>query len=361
MWKRIDIALGERAVLHEDGKPVRWLGPGRYRVFTWPAKLEVIKLYTDRLTAQLRSEQAALAPADELRVVELGAAERAILWQDGVPQRWLKAGRHYVWTVDPSVRVEVIDTSGVATAPLMAQTRAVVDGADYRETTVPQGCVAVRYVDGVLDEVLGPGRHAAWTCTKTVEYAVLDMRERVMPVSAQEVMTKDRVSVRLNAAVVYRIADARQVAEAARDVDEQLYLASQMALREAVTARTLDELIAAREALTEEVTAPVKRRGAELGLAVERVGLKDVILPGDMKTLLNRVIEAKKQAEANVILRREEAAATRALAQTAQLLADQPVLLRLKELEAYKELAESVGQVHVVLGEGATPQLQLKS
>ncbi|RYD74807.1 MAG: slipin family protein, partial [Verrucomicrobiaceae bacterium] len=80
----------------------------------------------------------------------------------------------------------------------------------------------------------------------------------------------------------------------------------------------------------------------------------------EMKDLLNRVIQAQKEAEANVILRREETAATRSMAQTAKVLAENPLLVRLKELEAYKDLAAKVGQVHLVLGEGAVPTLQLK-
>jgi hypothetical protein len=72
--------------------------------------------------------------------------------------------------------------------------------------------------------------------------------------------------------------------------------------------------------------------------------VKDVVLPGEMKALLNRVIEAQKEAEANVILRREETAATRSLAQTAKVLGENPLLVRLKELEAYKELAAKVAR-----------------
>jgi hypothetical protein len=83
---------------------------------------------------------------------------------------------------------------------------------------------------------------------------------------------------------------------------------------------------------------------------VERAGVKDVVLPGEMKTLLNRVIEAEKEAAANVILRREETAATRSLANTARVIAEQPVLLRLKELEALKEIAGRIREVRVVVG-----------
>src|SRR5258706_7863681 len=86
------------------------------------------------------------------------------------------------------------------------------------------------------------------------------------------------------------------------------------------------------------------------GVRVERVGIKDVVLPGEMKTLLNRVIEAEKEAAANVILRREETAATRSLANTAKVMAENPVLLRLKELESMKEIASSIKEVRVVVG-----------
>ena len=71
-----------------------------------------------------------------------------------------------------------------------------------------------------------------------------------------------------------------------------------------------------------------------LGLEVLDPGVKDLVLPGEMKVLLNRVIEAQKEAEANVILRREETAATRSMAQTAKVLGENPLLVRLKELEA---------------------------
>ena len=96
-------------------------------------------------------------------------------------------------------------------------------------------------------------------------------------------------------------------------------------------------------------------------MSLIELGLKDIVLPGDMKDLLNKVLQAQKEAEANVIFRREETAATRSLAQTAKVLAENPLLIRLKELEAYKDLAHKVGQVHLVLGESALQKLELKT
>jgi regulator of protease activity HflC (stomatin/prohibitin superfamily) len=147
----------------------------------------------------------------------------------------------------------------------------------------------------------------------------------------------------------------------ARAPDDMLYLAMQLAAREAVATRTLDELLGSREDSEAEMHQAVSARAETVGLELIRFGMKDVILPGEMKTLLNRVIEAQKEAEANVILRREETAATRSLAQTAKVLGENPLLVRLKELEAYKELAGKVGQVHVVLGEGGLTRLELKT
>ena len=94
----------------------------------------------------------------------------------------------------------------------------------------------------------------------------------------------------------------------------------------------------------------MRRRAGELGLEVVSVGIRDVILPGDMKDLMNKVTEARKAAEANLIFRREEVAAMRSQANTAKLLTDNPTLMRLRELEVLEKIA-STGHLNVILGE----------
>jgi regulator of protease activity HflC (stomatin/prohibitin superfamily) len=366
---RVDVSLNERMLVLVNGRPEKYLGPGRHRMVIAPwRKVELKLLNTDALVANLRPEEMALVPVDDLRVLSLGPYERALITRRGKPAGWLGAGMHQVWTVErvardtaPAVTVQVHDVSGVETAPLRDEVKALVPASDYVEATAAEGSTVVRYVDGALDAVLGGGRHAAWTAQRKVQLAVIDMRERLLAVTGQEVMTKDRVTLRLNLAAAYRVADARRLATVARAPDEVLYLAVQLASREAVATRTLDELLAAREELGLALKPSVAARAAAVGLELLDLGLKDLVLPGEMKVLLNRVIEAQKEAEANVILRREETAATRSMAQTAKVLAENPLLIRLKELEAYKELAAKVGQVHLVLGEGALPQLQLKA
>ncbi len=362
---RIDVKLHERVIVMVNGKPLRYLRPGRHWVWRATAKIELVRLNTELPVAELRPEQLALVPSDELRVIVLDATERALVSRRGRPVAWLGAGERQVWTVDSRdgeslVKIEVIDASAVPAPVLRDDVRAWVPDADYTEVTAPAGTVALRFVDGALDGVLRPGRHAAWTTIRKVAFTVIDLRERLLPINGQEVMTADRVSLRVNVAVLYQVVDAERLATVAREPDDVLYMAVQLAMREAIATRTLDELLADREALGASVVRTVAERAERIGLEVKALGVKDVVLPGEMKALLNRVIEARKEAEANVILRREETAAVRSMANTAKVLADNPMLVRLKELEAYKELAGNVGQVTIVAGGGGVmPKLNL--
>jgi regulator of protease activity HflC (stomatin/prohibitin superfamily) len=370
---KLDIATHERAFLVRDGRAVRYLGPGRHSSFSPFGRTKAVRFDTRELLVDLEGDKLALVPAEELLLVAVESHQRAVVYRKGRPVKWLGPGQHQVWSTErtfkdaarteraPSVTVEVFDTSKPQVSPLRDELRALVPASDYVEATAPEGSVVVRYVDGALTEVLSAGRHAAWTTVHKVQLAVIDLRERVLAVTGQEVMSKDRVTLRLNLSAAFRVSDARRLATVARAPDDMLYLAMQLAAREAVSARTLDELLAAREDAASDMHKAVAMRAEVVGLELIRFGVKDVVLPGEMKALLNRVIEAQKEAEANVILRREETAATRSLAQTAKLLGENPLLVRLKELEAYKELAAKVGQVHVVLGEGGLTKLELKA
>ena len=131
---------------------------------------------------------------------------------------------------------------------------------------------------------------------------------------------------------------------------EFLYKELQFALREAVGTRTLDELLGDKGVLDREIGDAVRARVEEHGLAVRSVGVKDVILPGEMKEILNQVVHAEKVAQANLIKRREETAATRSLLNTARLMDENPTLLRLKELETLEKVTEKIDKLTVFGG-----------
>ena len=99
-----------------------------------------------------------------------------------------------------------------------------------------------------------------------------------------------------------------------------------------------------------DLERPCDGASDRVGLEIVSVGIRDVIMPGDMKDLMNKVTEAKKAAEANLIARREETAAIRSQANTAKLLAENPTLMRLRELEVLEKIAAG-GNLKVMLGE----------
>ena len=105
-----------------------------------------------------------------------------------------------------------------------------------------------------------------------------------------------------------------------------------------------------KNAISKEIADTVSKQSEDMGLELEASGIRDIILPGEMKSILNQVIEAEKRSQANMIQRREETAATRSLLNTAKLLENNPVLLRLKELEASEKIAEKIGSITVAGG-----------
>jgi len=215
---------------------------------------------------------------------------------------------------------------------------------------VEQGHVGVLFEDGNYVETLPPGKYAFWKNMAKVMLVPVDLRETMLDIGGQEIMTADKVTLRLNAVATYRVADAHKALSAADDARQALYREAQLALRAVVGARELDQFLADKDAVAKELETIVRQRVAALGLEVLSVGIRDVILPGDMKDLMNKVTEAKKAAEANLIVRREETAAMRSQANTAKLLEGNPTLMRLKELEVLEKVATS-GKLNVVLGE----------
>jgi regulator of protease activity HflC (stomatin/prohibitin superfamily) len=282
--------------------------------------------------------------ADELAIVNLDGRPVALLgpWQTRV-----------FWKVATRVEVERIDVSGdrkVAPRHLVMVTRE--RNPQLMEHVIENHEAGLLYVEGRLVERLAPGRHAFWTAGRKIEVKHFDLRPQAVEITAQEMLTKDRIALRVTLTAFRRIVDPERVMAAVADVDGWLYRLVQFAIREAVAARTLDEVLSAKNALDAELRAFVRERIAETGLEVMELGVKDVILPGEIRELVNKVVEAERTAKANQIRRQEETAATRSLLNTAKLMEDNPLLLRLKELESIERLVEKVGRIDLHAGEG---------
>jgi regulator of protease activity HflC (stomatin/prohibitin superfamily) len=207
----------------------------------------------------------------------------------------------------------------------------------------------VLFIDGRYVDTLPPGQYAFWKGPADARVVEVDLRETTTDVSGQETMTADKVTLRVNANVTYRIVDARKAVSSTDDVRQALYRETQMALRAVIGAHELDAFLVGKDTVGQEIEESVRQRAGELGLEIASAGIPDVILPGEMKDLMNKVTEAKKAAEANLISRREETAAIRSQANTAKLLVENPALMRLRELKVLEKIA-SAGHLKVVLG-----------
>lgn len=138
---------------------------------------------------------------------------------------------------------------------------------------------------------------------------------------------------------------------------QQIYSAGQLAAREYVGRLKLDELLDRREELASCLSEKIKQIEKEYPVELGNVGIKDIILPGEIRTIMNTVLIAEKQAQANVITRREEAASTRSLLNTARLMEENKILYRLKEMEYLEKICEKVGSISLSGGNGILGQL----
>lgn len=358
---RTHVRSHEIGLRFHEGELQRVLGPGTHwrRRGTMDAVYDRTSVRFDDPALEVLVKDTALRAL--LDVVELADHERAIVFKAGRVHALLAPGLHAFWKQDEPLVIERYDVRDVRfehssleqiiAHPSAKELLRVIRTDEQEDLLVFHG--------GQLLGHFGPGVHAFWNGAGPVTWKGVDRREQLLDVAGQEIMTSDKVTLRVNLAVTYRVTDPELALSSSNDAAQALYRAAQLALRAVVGQRSLDQLLADKDSATDELVAPLTARAKELGLALVGLGLRDVILPGDMKSILNQVIEAQKQSEANIIRRREETAAARSQANTAKLLAENPVLLRMKELEHVAQIL-SGSNATLVLGQGEITQ-QLRS
>jgi regulator of protease activity HflC (stomatin/prohibitin superfamily) len=362
MFKTIYVKKDERALLFKRGDFVKILEAGEHSLFD-PFKRLTVETYAlskpqfeHRLADYLLKAEPELA-AREFHVVQLGASEVGLRYENGVLVELLPPStRRLYFKGFIDLKFEVIDIAEEFAVPQKLVTqiftgRANVVGRDGVVTVqVPQYHVGVLTVDGKVVKLLEPGISAFFKFTRDIKADIVDMRLQAVEVAGQEILTKDKVSLRVTMNAGYRITDVLVAfAKQAKPVDF-LYKELQFGLRAVVGTRTLDELLENKHVIDDVVNDHIKRRVVGFGLEVESVGVKDIILPGEMKAILAKVVEAEKAAQANVIRRREETAATRSLLNTAKVMEDNPTALRLKELETLEKVTEKIDKISVFGG-----------
>jgi len=347
----------ERAFLTRNGRFEKLLGPGKYRAFDPRGELsaDVVKIVRADVPPERALMLAATHPqlaAANFEIVQTGPTQVAIVSFDGDPKHLvLPNSTRAFWKTLTRIDVEMIETAN----ELRVSRKHLNKIEAGRTSIIVQALVeaheaALLIIDGELKERLGPGHYAFWAVGRTVRVPKIDLRPQPLEVTAQEILSKDRVAIRVTLTAFYKVTDPVLAATATADLANTLYRLVQFAIREAVATRTLDDILAARDTIDREVRSFVEGRVKVLGAEIGEIGVKDVILPGDIRELLNKVVEAERVAKANLIRRQEETAATRSLLNTAKLMENNPLLLRLKELEALEKLVEKVGRIDLHTG-----------
>ncbi len=357
--KRILVGDQNRVLLIRKGRFERVLEPGEYWVFGRGIETQNFCLtnlvFESTWADYLVKEQADLAER-LFTIVETTDTQVAVIYMNGKLARVLGPGKRVLyWRGPVEVTSQVIDVARERQVPqalvsAMARLGVTANSAPVLFSVVDEGKTGLLFVDGRFVRALEAGSYAFWNVAGTPRVDLIDLRLQTVEIPGQEILTRDKVSIRVNVWAEFQVVDALRAKQSVKDYSEQLYRTLQLAVRQTLGRRTLEEILAEKVDIDEPVAAGVRREMQTFGVRVGAIALKDVILPGEMREILNQVVAAEKQAQANLIRRREETAATRSLLNTAKLMEDNPLLVRLKELETLEKVAEKVEKITVTGG-----------
>lgn len=356
MYRRILIGDNERVLVIRKRRFAGFLGPGERWMFTLGVALERYNVRELVYAGEWADTIANSRPDVALQfftIVETSDVQVAVVYLDGRLARVIgPSSRVLFWKGPVNVTFERIDVRANPEVPAAMLPALARLGRESAATfaAIEEGKRGILYLDGRLIRELGPGNYGFWNVVETPRVEALEMRRQTVEVSGQEILTADKVTVRVNVSAVYEIVNVTSARVGVKDVGEYLYRALQIAVRQSLGKRTLEQALAEKTDIDEAVSAEVRREMTAYGVRVSVIALKDIILPGDIRDILNQVVTAEKQAQANLIRRREETAATRSLLNTAKLMEENPLLVRLKELEALEKIADKVEKITVVGG-----------
>lgn len=249
------------------------------------------------------------------------------------------------WHVELLIALIAVLVIGLIVAAVVRTFVSVTTIHDYER--------GLRYQGGRLVGLAGTGAHV--TIRPFSEMRLLDVRPAIVPVDGQEILTADGVTAKISLSARYVVGDA--VAAVTRDADfrRTLYLLLQLALRDAVAGRSIEEVLAARRELGPEVREACAARLAELGVELLEVEVRDVMLPAELRRAYAGVVAARKEGQVSLERARAETAALRSLANTGHMLDENPGLLQLRILQ---QLGDSSGStvVYGVPEPGAGPK-----
>ncbi|HWF48753.1 MAG TPA: slipin family protein [Bryobacteraceae bacterium] len=359
LWKRIIVGDQERVLITKNGRLRGILSPGDYRLLVPPGvSLEAERynvrnaIFESAWSDYLVKERPELAEQHFVRV-ETNDLQVALVYVDGKLLTVLPpAKRVLFWRGVSEIKAEIVDV--IAQREIPAEELPALERMGRSSlavfSIVEEAKTGLLFIDNRLVRTLSPGKYGFWAVTGAPRIELVDMRRQTIEVPGQEILSRDKVSLRVNILAEYQVRDAVKAKQTIKDFEGYLYRLLQLTIRQVLGKKTIEEILAEKTEVDDSTISVVRTEMNALGVEVSTIALKDIILPGEMREIMNQVVSAEKQAQANLIRRREETAATRSLLNTAKLLEDNPILVRLKELETLEKLVEKVDRVTVAGG-----------
>lgn len=295
-----------------------------------------------------------------LEIVDVKDGEIILMYANGTFKEVLQVGQYAYWKDMISREFQTVDLTKVEITEDISNT--ILENAwlrhFVRKFTVMNQSKGVLLIDGKWVNTLEAGTYYFWNNEISVEVKTADTRMQQMEIAGQELLTKDKAMLRINFYVSFQVENIEKALMENKEYDKQLYILMQLALREFVGALTLDELLLKKDSVGKEILENLGLKAENLGIKACDAGIRDVILTGEMKEILNQVLIAEKKAQANSIMRREETASTRSLLNTAKLMEENEVLWKLKEMEYMEKIAEKIGDITVSGNSNIVSQLK---
>lgn len=347
--KKVIINENQKGFLFRNGCFVKLLSAGKYHAFG-DREIEIVSLKEPLASAKCELDilLANGEIAKQTSVIEVADQQLALHTVNGKFEGVLRRGKYAFWSVVDRHEYRLVDISTPEVAEDVPQyIFAKLPTTVYIKVEVAQYQKARLYFDQKLICILDAGVYYFWKNNIRVDVGLVDTRLTQMEITGQEIMTQDKVCLRINFVCNYRVTDYVKILTEIDDYVEQMHVAAQLALRDYVGKQRLDDILANKDEMSKYVFDRLKARESEFFVEITDAGVKDIILPGEIRDIMNTVLVAEKRAQANVITRREEVASTRSLLNTAKLMEENQTLYKLKELEHIERICENVGNINL--------------
>ncbi|HWQ75338.1 MAG TPA: slipin family protein, partial [Syntrophomonas sp.] len=296
--------------------------------------------------------------ARQLAVIDVKDETLVLHYVNGKFSECLQSGKYAYWAIYDQHEFKEIDIKNPEVGDSIPKfIFTYIPKKHYYRIEVAQYLKARLYFDQKFVKLLNEGTYYFWNNGTKIEVGYTDTRLMQMDIAGQEILTLDKVALRINFVCHYKIADYVRIFTEIDDYEQQMHVTLQLALREYIGKYRLDEILENKEQISEFAFKKLKEKEKDYFITVVDAGVKDIILPGEIRDIMNTVLIAEKKAQANVITRREEVASTRSLLNTAKLMEENQTLYKLKELEYLEKICENVGSISVSGGTDLLSQL----